>query len=153
MSSVIPPESFDYVISMSMLEHTQRPWCVMAEIGKVLKPGGYLYLSVPWIYPLHGEPHDYWRFSVPCLSKLARDAGLIEVESGSEISSHGALYEFLKAYLSEALSFNNDVVYYMVDYVMTWMLFPLGLLELLFRLGKRRNYFTDCIVYIVARKA
>jgi SAM-dependent methyltransferase len=152
MSNVIPSESFDYVVSMSMLEHTHHPWRVLAEVRKVLKSGGVLYLSVPWIYPFHGEPHDFWRFSVPCIQKLIRDAGLIELDSGSEVSGHGSLYLFLKAYLCETFSFDNSLIFYALEYLLTWLLFPFGLLELIFRLGRRHWYYTDCIVFIVARK-
>ena len=67
LTDTIPPGSYDYVVSTSMLEHTPHPWKVLDEVYKVLRPGGILYVSVPWMYPLHAEPNDYWRFSVPCL--------------------------------------------------------------------------------------
>jgi SAM-dependent methyltransferase len=51
LTDTISPGSYDYVVSTSMLEHTPHPWKVLDEMYKVLRPGGVLYVSVPWIYP------------------------------------------------------------------------------------------------------
>jgi SAM-dependent methyltransferase len=152
LSEVVPEGSYDYVVSTSMLEHTLHPWKVLEEVHKVLRPGGILYLSVPWMFPLHGEPHDYYRFSLPCLKGLTRDAGFIEIESGSEYSPHAALQTFLRTYLSEALSFNRSMAFYSLQFLTSWLLYPLGLLEGALRLGPRTHCYTDAIFYIVAQK-
>jgi len=39
--------SFDYVVSFQVLEHTQDPAKVLKEAIRVLKPGGYLYFNIP----------------------------------------------------------------------------------------------------------
>jgi SAM-dependent methyltransferase len=152
LSASIGEASYDYVVSTSMLEHTPHPWKVVEEVFKVLRPGGIFYLSAPWMFPLHGEPHDYWRFSRPCLQGLVRDAGFIEIESGSEYSPHAALQTFLRTYLSEALSFNRSMVFYSLEFLSAWLLYPLGFLEGALRLGPRTHYYTDSIFYIIAKK-
>lgn len=144
---------FDYVVSSSMLEHTPRPWKVISEVHKVLKPGGVFYLSVPWMYPLHDEPYDYWRFSLPCLQQLLADYNFEELEAGSERSGHASLSEFLRCYIPEAFSFDNQVAYHVIRYVLVWITFPLELIERFFRLRNgRQHYYTDSILYIVGRK-
>ena len=152
LSSVIPAGSYDYVVSTSMLEHTPHPWKVVEEVYKVLRPGGVFYVSVPWMYPLHAEPNDYWRFSLPCLQRLVRDAGFVELKSGSEYSPHAALESFLKIYICEALSFNKSVAFYSLEFVTSWLLYPLSFLEGALRLGPRKHYYTDAFLYIIARK-
>jgi SAM-dependent methyltransferase len=52
---------FDFVICTQMLEYAPEPSRVIAEIYRVLKPGGCLFLSVPMVYPRESE-HDSWRF-------------------------------------------------------------------------------------------
>jgi SAM-dependent methyltransferase len=153
MSETIPHGTFDYVVSTSMLEHTPRPWKVVDSIASVLKPGGICLLSVPWMFPLHGEPDDFWRFSMQGLRRLVFASGLVEVESGSEVSPHGAVYSLLKAYVSESLSYDNSIAYYCLDFLAGWLLAPVGLLERWAPLSpSRKNFYTDSLVYIVARK-
>ena len=55
--------TFDLVICCSVLEHVQDPWSLANGITKHLKPGGRLYVAVPWTWRFHAYPDDYWRFS------------------------------------------------------------------------------------------
>jgi SAM-dependent methyltransferase len=153
MGEHLPPDSVDFVVSTSMLEHTPRPWKVVDSVARILRPGGICLLSVPWIFPLHGEPDDYWRFSIHGLRRLVADAGFEELEHGTEVSPHGAVYTLLKSYVAESLSFGNSIAYYCLDFVAGWTLAPIGLLERWLPLSPTRaNYYTDAIVYVVARK-
>lgn len=152
MSSVLPKASFDYVVSTSMLEHTPHPWRVIAEVHQVLKPGGIFYLAVPWMFPFHGEGGDYWRFSLQCLQILMKENGFLELESGSEGSPHAGLHTFLRTYLPEVLSFGNAYAFYCLEFLFTWLLYPIGLLERICRLGRRRLYRTDSMLFIVGKK-
>jgi len=72
-----PDRSFDIVLCTEVLEHTRKPFQVMDEIARVLKPGGYLLLSVPFIYPVHEAPHDHWRFTVYGLEDISHTVGLV----------------------------------------------------------------------------
>jgi SAM-dependent methyltransferase len=68
--------SFDTVLCTEVLEHTRDPSAVIQEIRWILRPGGYLLLSVPFIYPIHEAPYDHWRFTSYGLRLLCTDAGL-----------------------------------------------------------------------------
>lgn len=76
----IPSASYDTVFSFEVLEHLPHPQRAVAEMGRVLKPGGVLLLSVPHLSRLHEEPHDYFRYTVYGVRTLLGDAGF-EVES------------------------------------------------------------------------
>jgi SAM-dependent methyltransferase len=54
---------FALAICCSVLEHTPRPWALAANIERLLRPSGQLYLSVPWVWRYHAYPDDYFRFS------------------------------------------------------------------------------------------
>jgi SAM-dependent methyltransferase len=55
--------SFSLVICCSVLEHVKKPWLFAPIVSELVKPGGYLYISVPWVWPYHAFPDDYYRFS------------------------------------------------------------------------------------------
>lgn len=54
---------FDSVLCTELLEHLPEPQDTLKEIKRVLKKGGYLYLTVPQEWCLHYEPRDYFRFT------------------------------------------------------------------------------------------
>jgi len=56
-------ESFDVVLSTEMLEHVRVPELAVTEMGRVLRPGGRLVLTTRFLYPIHSNPHDYFRFT------------------------------------------------------------------------------------------
>ena len=56
-------EPADLVICCSVLEHTPRPWVMAERMLELLKPGGGLYVAVPWTWRYHPYPEDYWRIS------------------------------------------------------------------------------------------
>jgi SAM-dependent methyltransferase len=73
---------FDGIFCPAVLEHIERPWVAMYAMGQLLKPGGVLHIQTHQTFPLHGYPHDYYRFSVPALNSLCFDAGLHVLASG-----------------------------------------------------------------------
>jgi SAM-dependent methyltransferase len=76
-----PAESFDTVFCHSVLEHTREPWRAMPEMWRVLAPGGRAIVAVPFVFYLHGQPHDYYRFSRYGLAYLAQQAGFEVIET------------------------------------------------------------------------
>ena len=55
--------SFDMVLCTQVLEHASDVAFVLAEIHRVLAPGGLLVITVPFLYCEHGAPRDFRRFS------------------------------------------------------------------------------------------
>ena len=69
-------ESFDTAVSFQVLEHVPQPERMLAEISRVLKPGGVLVLTAPHIWGIHEEPQDYYRFTPYGLRYLVETVGL-----------------------------------------------------------------------------
>ncbi len=65
--------SFDVVLSLSVLEHVKDPFKCAGEIARVLKPGGLLICSVPFLQPYHGYPHHYYNMTGQGLKNLFED--------------------------------------------------------------------------------
>jgi SAM-dependent methyltransferase len=73
--------SFDTAVSLDCIEHIRPeelpPY--FAEIHRVLRPGGRLVLSAPFVYPEHCMPYDYQRFTRSGLVACADGSGLRRV--------------------------------------------------------------------------
>ena len=57
-----PDGTFDLVVSTSCLEHDEFFWLSFVEMARVVRPGGYVYLSAPVGGVVHRHPVDCWRF-------------------------------------------------------------------------------------------
>lgn len=72
--------SADAVLLTQVLEHVADPGAVIEQAARVLKPGGALFATVPFVWELHELPHDYWRFTPASLARLLRQTGFVEIE-------------------------------------------------------------------------
>lgn len=81
-AEAIPLEaaSVDSVLCTQVLEHVPHPWKALAEMHRVLKPGGMALITAPQMNELHEEPHDYFRYTPFGLRSLCEDAGFRVVE-------------------------------------------------------------------------
>lgn len=68
-------ESFQTVISTQVLEHVEKPWIMIKEIHRILKPGGVCVLTTPFITPYHPDPTDYFRYTTDGLNSLFKNEG------------------------------------------------------------------------------
>jgi SAM-dependent methyltransferase len=66
---------FDAIVCNAVLEHVANPEEVMAEFARVCKPGGMLYLCVPFMQPEHLDPTDFQRYTLDGLKLLAERHG------------------------------------------------------------------------------
>ena len=75
----MPEASFEAVVCTEVLEHVLRPGKVLEEFVRVLAPGGRLCLTVPFAWPLHEEPFDFYRYTKYSLSDLLESAGFVAI--------------------------------------------------------------------------
>jgi len=85
-------EQFDLVVCTQVLEYVAEPAAVIAEIHRVLKPGGWLWLSVPSVCPRDAD-HECWRFLPASLWHLLSEFGKVDVvpEGGSVLGFFRAI--------------------------------------------------------------
>lgn len=79
--SSYPPDAYDFVILDEILEHVARPWVAVEEIRRILKPGGCLITSSPFLIAEHRMPKDYWRFTKDGVAVLLSGFATVETHS------------------------------------------------------------------------
>lgn len=65
--------AYDYVVFTEVMEHLRKPFKAIDEIARILKPGGYLFLSVPFNFRIHGPLPDCFRFTEYGLQSMLED--------------------------------------------------------------------------------
>ena len=86
--------SFDTVVCFEALEHIDDTDAVVSELYRVLKKGGHAIATIPFLFPLHGNPSDYHRLTPAGLEYYFKKAGFEIIESGLV----GNLFTFLVLY-------------------------------------------------------
>jgi SAM-dependent methyltransferase len=76
----LPDGSFNTVLCTQVIEHVADHKALLNETYRLLAPGGVLILSAPAYWPLHEEPHDYFRFTEYGLNYLLHETGFEVVE-------------------------------------------------------------------------
>ena len=73
-------QEFDCAMATEVLEHCPEPEVTLGEIARVLKPGGLLFFTVPFLWPLHDCPHDEYRYTPWSLERHLKNSGFSEIE-------------------------------------------------------------------------
>ncbi len=70
-----PDATFDSALCSAVLEHLEEPEAALRECLRLLKPGGHAVYTAPFIWHVHEEPRDFYRYSCYGLDYLFRKAG------------------------------------------------------------------------------
>ncbi len=135
--------SFDGAVNIVTLEHVQRPAAVLAELARVLRPGGRLLLVTPLEWEEHQQPHDYFRYTRYGVAHLLAGAGL-EVE---RLDAAGGFFRLLARRLLNMPQFFPPLVAWLV---LALVAVPALLLPLLDSFDRRRAFTLGHIC--IARK-
>lgn len=114
----LPSASFDAILATQTLEHTERLRQTVSEIERLLKPGGYCFISVPLAMKVHATPQasrrspyhnfdpakipywhtDFWRFTPFGLISLFQNFRIVVLKETSGYA--GTLLQLANYFLS-----------------------------------------------------
>jgi len=119
--------TFQRVECDGVIEHVERPGLVMSQIVRVLAPGGFAHVIVPFCHPFHEYPRDFRRFTPDGLEQLA--GPLQVVAEGWRSGPTATLLVFILEYVKLWLPWRPARA--VAHGVLGWLLFPLRYLDLI----------------------
>jgi len=119
--------SIDGIIARGVLEHVTNPERVAEEMYRVLKPGGRIFCSIPFIQGYHPSPGDFRRYTIDGIqllfSRFTRD------HCGITRGSASSFVWIAREFFSELFSFNSITLYKALKIVFGWLLQPIKYLD------------------------
>ena len=115
------------VIDIVVLEHIENPHLVINEIFRILKPGGYTYTVVPFIFGYHSSPNDFYRWTPEGIKKLF--SGFEEIEIGIYSGPTSAMLLMLHEWLSLFFSLQNRYLYQILWIIFMIILAPFKIID------------------------
>jgi SAM-dependent methyltransferase len=94
--------SFDVVICAELLEHVPDPSAVLGEAHRLLREGGTLLISAPFLYRIHGDPYDFGRYTDYYWQTTLEQIGFQAIQIERQGAFFVVIIDFVKQYAAEA---------------------------------------------------
>ena len=120
----------DAAVSESLLEHVPDAYKVAREMVRIVKPGGYIYVSAPFMHPYHASPDDFNRWTISGLKHLFPD--LEVVKTGVRSGPWSTLLMFMAYWLGVIFSFGSQKTAPFLAHVFMLVLGPLKYFDYFF---------------------
>jgi SAM-dependent methyltransferase len=111
----ITDSSFDAAVLINVLEHIFEYRQLLAEVARVLVPGGTIVIVVPYLFPYHASPDDFHRYSASALTRALTLAGFTTIDvvalgSGVFSARYALIERLLPGTLQNLCAFMRPVV-------------------------------------------
>jgi|GEM_PF-1431261 len=104
-------ESMPFVHCEALLEHVPEPHRVVDDVYRVLKTGGTAFFYVPFLYPYHESPDDYFRFTKSGMIHLCRNFSHMQIQA-AEDGYAGVSMRFLGGFTSPVGGILSKIIRY-----------------------------------------
>jgi SAM-dependent methyltransferase len=114
---------FDAVLMESVLEHIDEPEKAIKESYRVLRKGGKIYISIPFVFVFHNSPSDYNRYTINGLVARLKKEGFKDIQAGIVSGAGSTMNQMLRYYLALLFSFNSKFLFSLMLNVFGWVTF------------------------------
>jgi|GEM_PF-579794 len=137
----------DLVLAKALLEHVPDPDAVISEFARVLRPGGLVYVEMPWLEGYHGYPADYRRWTAGETSRVFAGHGFAEVGTGVVAGPASAAGLFFREFLG---SFFDTPALKLLskDVIGSVLVFPWRFLDIYLARKKSARVLAAVVYYI-----
>jgi SAM-dependent methyltransferase len=147
MDLKIKSNSVDAILSFNTLEHIKDDDRAIAEMKRVLKHGGFLLITMPFIEAFHSYGGDYRRYTP---MEMRRKFSWLDVRECGGCAFFGTV---LSININHAIKnfFTNEGARYISGAIGAWMFFWIKYIDLAFR-HHPNNWATAATVYLYGFK-
>ena len=143
--------SVDKVISNQVLEHVFTQDLFISEIHRILKPGGLLLLSVPFVWDEHETPYDYIRYTSFGIRHFLINNGFEITEQLKNTSYLETVFQMLSAYVALISSGLNKYIRAPIIVFLCSVIQLIGIIASKV-LSRREDFYLDNIVLAVKKE-
>ncbi len=135
----IGDNSVDLIISQETFEHIASPQAAIQECYRILKPGGMIYLQVPFIIGYHPGPTDFWRFTKEGIVELLENVGFEIHQLEITVAGATGFYRVAVEFLAVLFSGPIQMAYIPMKGLFALLLYPVKWLDPWFMASNQRH--------------
>lgn len=120
---------FDSVLSSEVFEHVFNLPGVLTEISRVVKPGGHLLITIPFVWEEHEAPYDFARYTSFGITSLLQEAGFEILVLKKTTRYVETIFQTINAYIVKGLFRSNRYVKVLLS---PFLIAPFTILGLVF---------------------
>ena len=141
----IPYDSalFDLIICTEVLEHCEDSEKLISEMYRVLKKGGTLFITTPFMWGEHEVPYDFRRFTSYGLKKYLKKAGFKIITFSKDYEGFKAILKLVASEIVCDLN-NKKYIRFYISYVVIFL--AIKFIEKILRIKANRIYLTNQII-------
>jgi SAM-dependent methyltransferase len=115
----LPENSVDGLIYSEVLEHVQNLDKALKELKRVSKNDTLLFISTPFVFPLHGGPYDHQRLTKFFYQEVfKKDQVILLKESNTSLSTPIlSINLFLESFLPHSFKFVKIPLYFVFNFL------------------------------------
>lgn len=140
---------FDSIVGNEVFEHVFNPEAFLAEVSRVLKKDGSLFLTMPFVWDEHEQPFDYARYSSFGIKTILEKHGFKIIHQKKSVDDIRVIFQLLNLFIFKKLVSRSGVLNLLITVM---LIAPINLLGIFvnFFLPKNPDLYLDNIV--LARK-
>ena len=102
--------SFDSIFSSEVFEHVFNLDQILEELHRVLRPGGHMLLTVPFVWDEHEIPYDFARYTSFGLKHILQEKGFVVVQERKTTSYVSTICQMWAAYVYQHIFPKHKVI-------------------------------------------